>query len=56
MIKNDQYFIVSRNDSENKYLFEIKSRPQKLCIKPSDVYATTYESLFIAISYGGFFL
>ena len=55
MIKNaDQYYLVSRNDSENKYLFETKNRPQKLCKKPSDVYPTTYESLFVAINYGGF--
>ena len=55
MIKNDdQYYIDSKNDSENKYLFEIKNRPQKLCNKPSDVYPTTYESLFVAILYGGF--
>ena len=54
MIKNDdQYYIDSRNDSENKYLFQIKNRPQKLCIKPSDVHPTTYESLFVAINYGG---
>ena len=55
MLKNDdQYYIVSRNDSGNKYLFEIKNRPQKRCNKPSDVYPTTYESLFVAILYGGF--
>ena len=52
--KDDQYRIVSRNESKNKYLFEIKNRQQKLCNKPSDVYATTYESLFVAILYGGF--
>ena len=55
MIKNDdQYYLVSRNDSENKHLFETKNRPQKLRNKPSDVYPTTYESLFVAINYGGF--
>ena len=55
MIKSDdQYYIGSRNDSENKYLFEIKNRPHMLCNKPSDVYPTTYESLFVAICYGGF--
>ena len=55
MIKNDdQYYIVSRNDSENKYFFEIKNRQQKLCNKPSDVYPTTHESLFVAIFSGGF--
>ena len=55
MIKNDdQYYIVRRNDSENKYLFEIKNRPEELSNKQSDVYPTTRESLFVAISYGGF--
>ena len=55
MIKNDdQYYLVSQNDSENKYLFEIKNRPEKLCNKPTDVYPTTYESLFVAINCGGF--
>ena len=55
MIKSDdQYYIGSRNDSENKYLFEIKNRPHMLCNKPSDVYPTTYESLFVAICYCGF--
>ena len=49
-----RYYIGSRNDSENKYLFEIKNRPHMLCNKPSDVYPTTYESLFVAICYGGF--
>ena len=47
--KDDQYYIVSRNDSENKYLFEIKNRtqssvinhqmyilqPMNLCLLPS---------------------
>ena len=55
MIKNDdQYYIVSRNYSENDYLFETKKRTQKLCNKPSDVYPTTYEPLFVAINHGGF--
>ena len=38
---DDQYYLVSRNDSKSKYLFEIKNRPQKRCSKPSDVYPTT---------------
>ena len=50
---DDRYYTVSRNNSEIKYLFEIKNRPQKLSYKPSDVYPTTYESLFVAISYRG---
>ena len=55
MVKNDdQCYIVRRNVSENKYLFGIQNRPKKLCKKQSDVYPTTYESLFVAISYGGF--
>ena len=50
----DQYSIVSRNGSKNEKLFEIKKRPRKLCNKPSGVNPTTYESLVVAISHGGF--
>ena len=45
--------LLAETIQKNKYLFKIKNRPQKLCNKPSDVYTTTYESLFVAINYGG---
>ena len=37
-LKNDNhYYIVSQNTSENKYLFQVKNHPQRLCNKPTDV-------------------
>ena len=55
MLKNDNhYYIVSQNTSENKYLFEVKNHPQHLCNKPTEVYPTTYNSMSVAIHYGGF--
>ena len=55
MLKNDNhYYIVSQNTSENKYLFEVKNHPQHLCNKPTEVYPTTYDSMYVAIHYGGF--
>ena len=55
MLKNDNhYYIVSQNFSENKYLFEVKNNPQHLCNKPTEVYPTTYDSMYVAIHYGGF--
>ena len=53
MLKNDNHYcIVSQNSSRNKYLFEIKNHPQHLCNKPTEVYPTTYDSLYVAILYG----
>ena len=55
MLKTDNhYYIVSQNTSENKYLFEVKNQPQHLCNKPTEVYPTTYDSMYVAIHYGGF--
>ena len=54
MLKNDNHsYIVRQNTSENKYLFEVKSNPQHLCNKPTEVYPTTYDSMYVAIHYGG---
>ena len=55
MPKNDNhYYIVSQNTSENKHRFEVKNHPQHLFNKPTDVYSTTYDSMYVAIHYGGF--
>ena len=55
MLKNDNhYYIVSQNTSENKYLFEVKNHTQHLCNKPTEVYPTTYDSMYVAVHYGGF--
>ena len=47
-------FIVSQITSGNKYLVEVKNHPQHLCNKPTEVYPTTYDSIYVAIHYGGF--
>ena len=55
MLKNDNHFyIVGQITSENKYLFEVKNHPQHLCNKPTEVYPNTYDSMYVAIHYGGF--
>ena len=55
MVKNDNhYYIVSQNTSENKYLFEVKNHPEYLCNKPTEVYPTTYDSMYVAVHYGRF--
>ena len=55
MLKNeDHYYIVSQNTSQNKYLFEVKNNRQNLCNKPTEVYPTTYDAMYVAIHYGGF--
>ena len=55
MLKNDNhYYIVSQNTSDTKYLFEVKNHPQYLCNKPTEVYPTTYDSMYVAIHYDGF--
>ena len=53
MLKNDNhYYIVSQNTSDNKYLFEVKNHPQHLCNKPTEVYPTTNDSIYVAIHSG----
>ena len=55
MLKNDNHhYIVSENTSENKYLFEVKCNPQHLCNKPTEVYPTNFDSIYVSIHYGGF--
>ena len=55
MLKNDNHYqIVCQNTSENKYFFEVKNHPQHLCNKPTKVYPTTYDSMYVVIDYGGF--
>ena len=55
MLKNDNlYYIVSQNSLETNYLFEVKNNPQHLCNKPTEIYPTTYDSMYVASLYGGF--
>ena len=55
MLNNDNHYcIVNAIHTENNYLFEVKDHPQHLCNKPAEFYPTTYDSLFVAIHFGGF--
>ena len=49
-----KYYIVSGPDSTTKFVFEVKNNPQKHCGKPTDIYPTNYDSLYVAIISGGF--
>ena len=48
------YYIISGPNSTTKCVFEVKNNPQKHCGKPTDIYPTNYDSLYIAIISGGF--
>ena len=49
-----KYCIISGPNSTTKFVFEVKNNPQKHCGKPTDIYPTTYVSLYVAIISGGF--
>ena len=49
-----KYYIISGPNSTTKFVFEVKNDPQKHCGKPTDVYPTNYDSLYVAIISGGF--
>ena len=49
-----KYFIISGPDSTTKVAFEVKNNPQKHCGKPTDIYPTNYDSLYVTINSGGF--
>ena len=48
-----KYYIISGPDSTTKFVFEVENNPQH-CGKPTDIYATTYDSLYVAIISGSF--
>ena len=55
MVKQEtKYYIISGPDSTTKFVFEVKNNPQQHCGKPTDVYPTNYDSLYVAIISGGF--
>ena len=49
-----KYYIISGPNSTTKFVFEVKNNPQKHCGKPTDIYPTNYDSLYVAIISGGF--
>ena len=48
-----KYYITSGPESTTKHVLEIKNNPQKRCGKPTDIYSTNYDSLYVAIISGG---
>ena len=49
-----KYYIISGPNSTTKFVFEVKSNPHKHCGKPTDIYPTNYDSLYVPIISGGF--
>ena len=49
-----KYYIISGPDSTNKFVCEVTNNPQKHCGKPTDLYPTNYDSLYVAIISGRF--
>ena len=49
-----KYYLISGPDSTTKFKFEVKNYPQKHCGKPTDIFPTNYNSLYVAIISGGF--
>ena len=55
MVKQDRkYYVISGKDSTSKFVFEVKNNPQKHCRKPTPIYPTNYDSLYMARLSEGF--
>ena len=55
MVKQDtKYYVISGKDSTSKFVFEVKNNPQKHCGKPTPIYPTNYDSLYMARLSEGF--
>ena len=55
MVKEDtRYYDFSGKDSTSKFVFEVKNNPQKHCGKPTPIYPTNYDTLYMARLSGGF--
>ena len=55
VVKQDRkYYVISGKDSTSKFVFEVKNNPQKHCGKPTPIYPTNYDSLFMARHSEGF--
>ena len=49
-----KYYIIRGPNSTTEFIFEVKNNPHKHCGKPTDIYPTNYDSLYVAIISGGF--
>ena len=42
-----KYHVISGADSSSKFVFEVKNNPQKHCGRPTSIYRTNYDSLYL---------
>ena len=49
-----KFYIFSGPDSTTKFVFEVKNNPQKHCGMTTDIYPTSYDSLYLAMIIGRF--
>ena len=42
-----KYYVISGADYSSKFVFEVKSNPQKQCGKPTSIYPMNYDSLYM---------
>ena len=49
-----KHYIISGPDSTTEIVFEVKNNPQKHCGKPTEIYPTNYDLLYVEIISGGF--
>ena len=55
MVEQDRkYYVISGKDSTSKFVFEVENNPQKHCGKPTLIYPTNYDSLYMARLSEGF--
>ena len=55
MIKQgNQYFLTSTDTSATRFLFEVINDPKLYCNKPTYIYPTNHDSLYVALIGGGF--
>ena len=48
MVKQGKkYYVISGADSSSKFVFEVKNNPQKHCRKPTSIYPTNYDLLYM---------
>ena len=48
MVKQGKnYYVISGADSSSKFGFEVKNKPQKYCGKPTSIYFTNYDSIYM---------
>ena len=55
MVKQGKkWYIISGPNSTTKFVFQVNNNPRKHCGKPTDIYPTNYDSLYVTIISGGF--